>query len=77
MVHLVLVAPVEDLGQALEGVIDVAALEGAHFEELETDRLSECKAILWAHSYPRLEVNLVSDDHSHERSALVLLLDAL
>jgi hypothetical protein len=75
--HLVLVAPVEDLGQAFEGVIDIATLESAYFEEIEANRFCEGQSVLGSNSDSRLKIDLVRYHHSHEGPPLVLLLDPL
>lgn len=74
---LLLVPPEEHLGEALEWVVDVLGLKGAHLEELEADALREGQTVLGAHRDTVLQVDLVGYHHAHQGAALVLLLYAL
>lgn len=77
VIDLVLVPSVEEVGKALEWILDVFPLKGAYLEEFKADALSKGHTICGPDSHSVLEVDLICDDYTHEGTALILLLDAV
>ena len=72
-----MVPSVEHLCEAFEWILNVLGLKSAYLEEFEADALGKCETVLRSHRDSVFNIDFVGDDHSHERPALVVLLDAL